>query len=388
MSSTNFNFFQVFSALSASFPQPPPFDDFVRVSRPTPSCQALFLLFLISAIIYTNVIFCGLPFGQNACYHRVEYYLLNIDDTRFSMIAFLSHLTAGSTVLWVGRILLFLAAAWVVVRCAISLFGSREAPEVWGFVSLANGARYDLTHWENMVGRMRSADVRLNFPSVSRCHAAICRNDQGHWWVYPVNRSSGVLLNGARTTDKAEIKAGDCIAAGGVEMYFFPSSESDEARLARRRTEEQERRRISQAGTLLGVNLCQLLLFLQVFLAAKAEARAAIGVPVMAGFSGGPAVLFGKTGGYAIGYLLAALIAGWCASAWPRRFGWLALGCVLGCAACYALGTIWFMVLTGMNLVTSLTYCVIPYLPGDAIKIILAAVLTIQLDKRVPGLAK
>ena len=41
-----------------------------------------------------------------------------------------------------------------------------------------------------------------------------------------------------------------------------------------------------------------------------------------------------------------------------------------------------------MNLVTSLTYCVIPYLPGDAIKIILAAVLTIQLDKRVPGLAK
>ena len=183
MSSTNFNFFQVFSALSASFPQPPPFDDFVRVPRPTPSCQALFLLFLISAIIYTNVIFCGLPFGQNACYHRVEYYLLNIDDTRFSMIAFLSNLTAGSTVLWVGRILLFLAAAWVVVRCAISLFGSREAPEVWGFVSLANGARYDLTHWENMVGRMRSADVRLNFPSVSRCHAAICRHDQGHWWV-------------------------------------------------------------------------------------------------------------------------------------------------------------------------------------------------------------
>ena len=194
------------------------------------------------------------------------------------MIAFLSNLTAGSTVLWVGRILLFLAAAWVVVRCAVSLFGSREAPEVWGFVSLANGTRYDLTHWENMVGRMRSADVRLNFPSVSRCHAAICRNDQGRWWVYPVNRSSGVLLNGARTTDKAEIKAGDCIAAGGVEMYFFPSSESDEARLARRRTEEQERRRISQVGTLLLVNLCQLLLFLQVFLTAKAEDRLPIAV--------------------------------------------------------------------------------------------------------------
>ena len=39
------------------------------------------------------------------------------------------------------------------------LLGNREAPEVWGFVSLSNGARYDLTHWENMVGRMRSADA-------------------------------------------------------------------------------------------------------------------------------------------------------------------------------------------------------------------------------------
>ena len=98
---------------------------------------------------------------------------------------------------------------------------------------------------------------------------------------------------------------------------------------------------------------------------------AAVGVPVMAGMQGGPAVLLGKTGGYAIGYLLAALIAG-------------AFACVVGCAACYVLGTIWFMVLTGLDLPTSLTYCVIPYLPGDVIKIALASLLTIQLDKRMP----
>ena len=111
---------------------------------------------------------------------------------------------------------------------------------------------------------------------------------------------------------------------------------------------------------------------------------AAVGVPVMAGMQGGPAVLLGKTGGYAIGYLLAALIAGAFAAKLPRKFGWLALGCVVGCAACYVLGTIWFMVLTGLDLPTSLTYCVIPYLPGDVIKIVLASLLTIQLDKRMP----
>ena len=58
---------------------------------------------------------------------------------------------------------------------------------------------------------------------------------------------------------------------------------------------------------------------------------------------------------------------------------------VVGCAACYLLGTIWFMTLTGADLVSALGWCVLPYLPGDAVKIVLAAMLTIQLDKRLKG---
>ena len=196
------------------------------------------------------------------------------------MAAFFTNLMADAlpTALWVGRVLLFLAAVWVLVRCGISLFTREKKPEVWGFLSLSNGARYDLTHWENMIGRMRSADVRVNFPSVSRCHAAICRDDRGRWAVYPVSHSSPVLLNGNRNTEKAALQAGDCIAVGGVEMYFFPSTESDEAKVARRRVQEQQQRRISPVVTLLLVNVCQLLLFLQVFLTAQAGDRMAIAV--------------------------------------------------------------------------------------------------------------
>lgn len=178
--------------------------------------------------------------------------------------------------LWAGRVLLLLAAVWVLLRCGLSLFGQREEPEVWGFISLSNGARYDLTHWENMIGRMRSADVRVNFPSVSRCHAALCRNDQGQWTVYPVNHSSGVLLNGERKLESAPVKAGDCIAVGGVELYFFPSTETDEAKVARRRAREQNRRRLSPVGTLLTLNLFQVLLFLQVFFTAQPENRLSV----------------------------------------------------------------------------------------------------------------
>ena len=39
------------------------------------------------------------------------------------------------------------------------------------------------------------------------------------------------------------------------------------------------------------------------------------------------------------------------------------------------------MVLTGMNLATSMGYCVIPFLPGDAVKILLAAFLALRLRK-------
>ena len=42
------------------------------------------------------------------------------------------------------------------------------------------------------------------------------------------------------------------------------------------------------------------------------------------------------------------------------------------------------MFLTHSTLLTSLTLCVLPYLPADALKIALAAFLTLQLDRRLP----
>ena len=107
-------------------------------------------------------------------------------------------------------------------------------------------------------------------------------------------------------------------------------------------------------------------------------ALAAIGVPVLANFQGGPSA--------AIGYILTALITALLVRVLGRKFWALCVAMVVGCAACYVLGTIWFMILTGADLVSALGWCVLPYLPGDVIKIALAAILTIQLDKRMPNL--
>lgn len=111
-----------------------------------------------------------------------------------------------------------------------------------------------------------------------------------------------------------------------------------------------------------------------------------IGVPVFAGFKGGPAVLFGKTGGYLAGYLFTAFFTGFLCEQFGYQFWKLCLFMAIGLLTCYVFGTIWFMKLSGNPLALSLSYCVLPFLPGDAVKIGLAAALTKPVRERMPKL--
>lgn len=105
------------------------------------------------------------------------------------------------------------------------------------------------------------------------------------------------------------------------------------------------------------------------------------GLPVFAGFTGGVGVLFGKTGGYIIGYILDAFIVGLIVARWGDGFFKCCIAMAAGLAACYIFGTLWFMHITGTGLWMSLVYCVFPFLAGDAVKIGLAAYLTRRLKK-------
>lgn len=109
----------------------------------------------------------------------------------------------------------------------------------------------------------------------------------------------------------------------------------------------------------------------------------AVGVPVFAGFTGGIGHIAGPTGGYIIGYITSALICGIIMQLFyeDRKWWVIAVAALLGTASCYILGTIWFMILTNNTLAASLSMCVIPFLPGDAFKIIVA-VITVPLLKK------
>ena len=109
-----------------------------------------------------------------------------------------------------------------------------------------------------------------------------------------------------------------------------------------------------------------------------------IGVPVFSGFSGGFQKLAGVTGGYLIGYLPCAFLSGIGAErAEKKERKWLLpLMMIAGTAVLYAIGTAWFMLQTGNALGAALSLCVIPFLPGDAVKILAASILSPMIRKR------
>ena len=122
------------------------------------------------------------------------------------MTAFLQQYISPAlpVILWLFRGVTAGLAVWLLVRCCKSLFRGRDR-ESWGFVTLSNGARYEIYHWENVIGRAKRSDIRINFPSVSRSHAILSRDEAGTWRVNPLNHSSGVLLNGQRTLTTADL---------------------------------------------------------------------------------------------------------------------------------------------------------------------------------------
>jgi biotin transport system substrate-specific component len=104
----------------------------------------------------------------------------------------------------------------------------------------------------------------------------------------------------------------------------------------------------------------------------------ALGLPVFApsplGVSG-LAHLFGPTGGYLLACPLAAALASFLYRRSHRGFLAAALSAAAGSLIILALGALWLAIFTHAPMRNVLTLTVIPFLPGDALKIVAAAAL-------------
>lgn len=96
------------------------------------------------------------------------------------------------------------------------------------------------------------------------------------------------------------------------------------------------------------------------------------GLPVFSGFTGGAAPLIGPTGGFIIGYIPCALLAGRGNLESELKMGF---NMATGTVVLYAIGTIWFMLQSGTGAIPALITCVLPFVPGDSLKIIAVCIL-------------
>ncbi len=133
------------------------------------------------------------------------------------------------------RLALPVLALVIVIRAIRSLFKVPCLPEVWAYLMLPNGGKEVLTHWENIMGRSEKADVILNYPTISRQHAALIRAEDDTWTIYDLDSKGGITVNGKPTGEKAAVKYGDVIALGGVETVLLPVSSEEKEKYRRRR---------------------------------------------------------------------------------------------------------------------------------------------------------
>lgn len=113
----------------------------------------------------------------------------------------------------------------------------------------------------------------------------------------------------------------------------------------------------------------------------------AFGLPVFSGFAGGLGKIAGPTGGYLTGFIFMTIIAGIFVERYTERRILVITGMVLATMVAYVFGTAWLAFQMELPFTGALSIGVIPYLPGDTVKIILAVLTGPVLRSRLQNLA-
>lgn len=107
------------------------------------------------------------------------------------------------------------------------------------------------------------------------------------------------------------------------------------------------------------------------------------GVPVFSAFTGGAGKLLGPTGGYLIGFIFMALVSGIVIDTWREKRYIHFLGMAAGTVICYLFGSVWLSFQAGITFWEAAGLGVLPYIPGDLVKIIVSMIIGPKIYKRL-----
>lgn len=100
-----------------------------------------------------------------------------------------------------------------------------------------------------------------------------------------------------------------------------------------------------------------------------------IGIPVFTGGTAGPAKLFGPTGGYIFGFMIAVTIIAWLKGNTYNFKRFALIGIYIGIPVIYIIGALQLKFLTDMNWEAVFLTGVLPFIPLDIVKCLVAAIL-------------
>jgi len=126
----------------------------------------------------------------------------------------------------VFRWIFVVLAAYILLIAIVSLLTTRATPEIWGYYIVEDGGNFPITHWENVIGRSKSADLNIPLVTVSNNQAILSRYDESKWIFKDLDSKNGSFINGQQLSpDKRYmVEAGDEIVMGGVYTTVTPPS--------------------------------------------------------------------------------------------------------------------------------------------------------------------
>ncbi|MBQ6439868.1 MAG: FtsW/RodA/SpoVE family cell cycle protein [Mogibacterium sp.] len=165
-------------------------------------------------------------------------------------------------------------AAYILLISIVSLLSTRATPEIWGYFMVEDGGGYPITHWENVIGRSKSTDIRIPLRTISNNHALLVRRSEDKWMIKDLGSGSGTMVNGFKLDpDKRyTINPGDVIEMGGTKSTITPPSieETRNNRYMRRLDKEP----VAPWKILLAITAFQLMTIVQLVLSMGAEIKA------------------------------------------------------------------------------------------------------------------
>lgn len=163
-----------------------------------------------------------------------------------------------------SRWIFVLLAVFILFRAIRSLLSTKTPVEIWAYFVLPGGIGKPLTHWENVIGRAKSADINIDIMSVSRNHGTLVKKANGSWYYNDLGSTGGSLVNGNPVTSPTKVQIGDTITLGGVECTLASTSLQED------KFNHQARSRITRKFTpwlsIIALTIFQALLIIQLII--------------------------------------------------------------------------------------------------------------------------